>query len=805
MDGTQDDATFLAQRGPMAERIRTHDWRAHPLGDPAGWPPALRHALGMVLDSAFPTVVGWGEDLFTFFNEAYRAELGARADAALGRPLREVWRETWDEVAPQARRVLDGASIFREEVPATIERHGHPERAWFTFSFSPLRDDAGAVRGVVCTVIEVTARVQALARHQDAEQHLALALEASGTVGTWSYDLDTFEGRLDERLKRLFKVDGDLERSSAALARMVQAIAPEDRQRVLDAVQATTAAGAPYDIDYRIPQDDGGAVWVNARGKVFTDPLGRRRFAGIVADIGARKAAERAVLDSEARFRLIAEMIPQMVWSTDADGVNDYVNGRWQEFTGIPAAELLGDGWQRAIHPDDLPGVLRAWRAALGGAGMYELEHRLLHCSGAYRWVLNRGLPVNGADGRARRWMGTLTDIHDQKTGEEALRDEARRKDEFLAMLAHELRNPLAPISSAAQLLALAGADARRVRHASEVITRQVAHMTELVDDLLDVSRVTRGLVELARERIGLDGVVAAAVEQARPLIEARRHALRLHLGDGGALVDGDRTRLVQVLSNLLNNAAKYSPPGGSIDLSTSVADGQVRIDVRDDGIGIGAGMLPHVFDLFTQAERTPDRAQGGLGLGLALVRSLVQLHGGRVEAHSAGSGRGSTFSVALPLAGDAPAPPHASAAAAPVAEEAAAPALAALQGRGRRILVVDDNLDAAASLAGILAALGHAPATAAGSREALALAAAMAPPPEVFILDIGLPDIDGYELARRLRATAAPDGPPPLYLALSGYGQAHDRALSRSAGFDHHFVKPVDLAALLRVIDGGD
>jgi PAS domain S-box-containing protein len=733
--------------------------------------------------------------------------LGDKAHDALGTPLRQVWHEGWERIAPYAQRVLAGESFFFEDYATTVERHGYPEQAWFTFSYSPLRDDLGAVRGLMCTVFEVTDKVLALARHKEAEERLALSLEASGNIGTWSYCLEDGTTYVDERFARLFQVDAALARKGTELERFTDMIAPADRPRVLEAIATAIRDDSLYDVEYRIPQRGGHTVWVNARGKVFTDAAtGRRRFAGIAVDISQRKAAEaareeseRAMLDSEAKFRLIANVIPQMVWSTDAAGVNDYVNERWQEFTGIPTRRLTGDGWQQPVHPDDLPSLLRAWDASVSTGATYEVEHRLLHRSGEYRWVLNRGLPFLDDAGRVRRWMGTLTDIHDQKSGEEELRAAARRKDEFLAMLAHELRNPLAPINNAAQLLALAGADPRRVRQSSEVIIRQVGHMTDLVDDLLDVSRVTRGLVELQRERLDLRAVVASAVEQARPLIEARRQILHTHMDDRGAWVDGDRTRLVQILSNLLNNAAKYTPQGGAIWLAVDIDAGQVRVSVRDNGIGIAAGMLPHVFDLFTQAERTPDRAQGGLGLGLALVRSLAQLHGGRVEARSGGTGQGSSFIVTLPLAassgtgsaaqardGGVPAPDVAGAAAA---------------GR-RRILVVDDNVDAAQSLADILCSLGHAAATATASHDALAQAGRAWP--QVFILDIGLPDIDGYELVRRLRAMAPPDDAARAstrYIALTGYGQAHDRVLSRSAGFDHHFVKPVDLGALLEVI----
>jgi PAS domain S-box-containing protein len=527
----------------------------------------------------------------------------------------------------------------------------------------------------------------------------------------------------------------------------------------------------------------------------------RNEIVGAVGanmDISAQVAAERAMKDSEARFRSIANLIPQMVWSAGAGGTNDYLNTRWREFTGLPEQELLGNGWFKVIHPDDMPELSAAWDRSLAAGSPYEVEHRLLHHSGQYRWVLNRALPVTGEHGTIVRWMGALTDIHDKKRGEEELKAAARRKDEFLAMLAHELRNPLAPISSAAQLLVHAAADEQRVRQSSEIIVRQVRHLTGLVDDLLDVSRVTRGLVELQRERVDLKSVLASALEQARPLVEARRHHLEVAIDAAPAWVDGDRIRLVQVLANLLNNAAKYTPQGGAIALSLEVAGGMASIAVRDNGIGIGPDLLPQVFELFTQAERTPDRAQGGLGLGLALVKSLVGLHGGSVEAESDGPGLGSTFRVALPLAQVVQVARTASGSG---AGPAAPAALAVAEQVAANVMIVDDNADAAQSLAEILRALGHRVAVAHEPRHALALAEQDWP--EVFILDIGLPDIDGYALARRLRAMAEerPGERAALYLALTGYGQAHDKVLSRAAGFDRHFVKPVDLEALLAAL----
>lgn len=372
-----------------------------------------------------------------------------------------------------------------------------------------------------------------------------------------------------------------------------------------------------------------------------------------------------------------------------------------------------------------------------------------------------------------------------RREAEARLREADRRKDEFLAMLAHELRNPLAPIGMAAKFLRLGQATPERVKQTCEIIDRQIAHMASLLDDLLDVSRVTRGHVTLAQELQDMRTIVRDAVEQARPLVEARRHHLSLAMPAQPAQVVGDGTRLVQIITNLLNNATKYTPPGGVIALELTQNDSMVQVVVRDDGIGIDAALLPHVFDLFVQGERSSDRAQGGLGVGLALVKSLVERHGGSISAASAGQGAGSEFTVRLPRA------------------HGVAPALASprqcetAEIRGLDILIVDDNADAADTLSMYLGTVGHRLRVAYEGHAALALAAEAAP--DVLLLDIGLPDIDGYELAQRLRAL--PQTAHATLIALTGYGQHSDRERSIAAGFDHHFTKPVDVAALLRLL----
>jgi len=357
------------------------------------------------------------------------------------------------------------------------------------------------------------------------------------------------------------------------------------------------------------------------------------------------------------------------------------------------------------------------------------------------------------------------------------LQTEHQRKDEFLAMLAHELRNPLAPISSAAQLLRILYAHEPRIKEASEVIGRQVRHMTHLVDDLLDVSRVTRGLVTIEKTTVELGAVLREAVEQIQPVIKARHHTLTLDLAPQPLPVSGGRTRLIQVAANLLNNAAKYTPEGGTLHVSLQRQGESVVLQVRDNGIGIAPDLLPVVFDLFTQGQRTPDRAQGGLGLGLALVKKVVELHAGTVEAHSAGAGQGSTFIIRLPLLADAS------------TELAAVPnAAAPARVQARRILVVDDNIDAARTLAMVLEAAGHR-VTVEHSAQG-ALAQAERGQFDVILLDIGLPDMSGHVLAGALKQL--PCCGSAALVAVSGYGQEQDRRMSLEAGFAAHLVKPV-------------
>jgi signal transduction histidine kinase len=503
-------------------------------------------------------------------------------------------------------------------------------------------------------------------------------------------------------------------------------------------------------------------------------------------DVTEQVRSQAAMRDSEARYRALTNATADVVYRMSPD---------WSQLRQLDGRGLLKDTstasryWLDDYVPaDEQARVHQAIAEAIRARSTFELEHRVRRLDGSVGWTYSRAVPMLDARGEIEEWIGAASDITERKLAEEKLRESDRRKDEFLAMLAHELRNPLAPVGAAAALLQRGRLDEGLVRKTSEIIGRQVAHMTALIDDLLDVSRVTRGQVELDEAALDMRAIVADAVEQVMPLVHARHQQLDVDVPAQPMPVLGDAKRLVQVLANLLNNAAKYTQEGGRLRLAAGVRDDAVVVDVVDNGIGMAPELAARAFDLFAQAERTSDRASGGLGLGLALVRSLVELHGGTVMCESAGPGRGSRFTVSLPRL-------HAPAAPAAPQDDARA---AAGQG-GLSILVVDDNVDAAETLAMLLEASGHRVSTAHDPFDALERARAEAP--QACLLDIGLPGMDGYELARRLRAQ--PETRHALLVAITGYGQDSDRRLAMEAGFDRHLVKPIDLDALQGALAG--
>ncbi|OEZ63870.1 MULTISPECIES: PAS domain-containing protein [unclassified Duganella] len=441
------------------------------------------------------------------------------------------------------------------------------------------------------------------------------------------------------------------------------------------------------------------------------------------------------------------------------------------------------------VNIEDRTSFNAAIETAIANRSSFDvLTRRTRPDNGELIWVQTKGHVLTDDYGKPNYLRGILVDVTEQIERQAKLEEQAKRKDEFLAMLAHELRNPMAPIATAAQLLRMPDVDAKRVKMCATVIARQVSHMTSLIDDLLDVSRVTRGLIDLERESVDIKEIVQGSIEQARTLIDARGHGLVCRMEAGPTYVTGDRVRLTQVLVNLLNNAAKYTAHGGEIILDVAVDQQHVQVTVSDNGIGIDAALLPHVFELFTQAARTSDRAQGGLGLGLALVENLVKMHGGKVAAHSAGIDQGSQFVVTLPRTND-------------ICQISSHDGNVASVSQSRRlkILIVDDNEDAADTLGAILECEGHAVTIA--NTPSLAISLAQAEPFDAIVLDIGLPDMDGYVLARHLRAM--PQTESILLVALTGYGQANDKIQAKDAGFDCHLVKPVNIADLNAALEG--
>ena len=531
------------------------------------------------------------------------------------------------------------------------------------------------------------------------------------------------------------------------------------------------------------------------------DRLGEvRGWIAVVTDVTARHRHQEEIRESERHFRELADAMPQIVFTARPDGTTDYFNRRWYELTGLPDGDTRDEVWSEALHPDDRERCLETWYAAVRSGTPYQIEYRFkFQPFDGYRWHLARALPARDAHGRITRWYGTCTDIHETKLAQDSLREADRRKDEFLAMLAHELRNPLAPIRNAVRVLNRLGPMDQTLVQMRDVIDRQADQLTRLVDDLLDVSRITQGKVTLRKERLELLTIVARAVEMIRPVIDGRRHHLAVTLPPEPVRVDGDLARLAQVLANLLSNAAKYTPDGGRIWLDAEVRGTTVVLRVRDDGQGISAENLDKVFDLFVQLDRAPDRADGGLGIGLTLVRKLVEMHGGRISVSSEGPGRGSEFVVELPTleheASDADGASRAAWLSSLPEHQTTTGADTGVE--PLRVLVVDDNVDAAETIGMLLELDGHCVQMAHDGHRAIATAAAFAA--HVILLDIGLPGLDGYKVAQALRAR--PDMQTTVLIALTGYGMDEDRQRARAAGFDHHLTKPVDPVLLSKLI----
>ena len=791
--------------------LRTIDWANTPIGPMEGWPQSLRSYVDLILGLPTPAIVFWGPDQTQIYNDGYAVIMGPRHPRYFGATYRECWPETYPVLIGLMRQVLDeGKTItITPEQPIMLTRHGFEEEAYFSFTFSPLRDEAGRIAGIYQPVVEMTDAVLRARRAETLRQLTtprgSLELTVAPLAGN---PADApFVGvylRSPGEL-RLAAVTGatTLEACDARLApvldRLTEALATNRSLAV-----TLDGAGDPLREVYLVPlrrsAEDAplGVIAFGASARLRLDASYREFFEAATREIATNLVAQRAEQAQREAKELQARRMAALFEHAPVgiallrgkEHVFEVANPLYREL--LPKHDVL----HRSIR-EALP--------ELDGQGIFELLDDVFESNEPY---LGRSIrlvidgpdgaaherffdfayqPLPGEDGRPESIVVVVFEVTDLSKARRDAEAASRVKDEFFAILGHELRNPLAPITTALQLMKLRGDDA--LARERTIIERQVEHMTRLLDDLLDVSRITRGKVALERAPVELMTVVATAIELASPLLEQRQHHLVVDVPASGLVVDGDAVRLAQVVSNLVANAAKYTEPGGRIRIAAVKTGTRVALTVEDSGIGIAPEMLPRVFEAFAQAEQSLERSHGGLGLGLTIVDNLVKLHGGVVTARSGGHGKGSTFVVELPLSSASPSVPPVPAA----AHSEPAPLSGAL-----RVLVVDDNVDAAELLAEAVGQYGYHTLIAHDGAAALRMVEAFAP--DIALLDIGLPVMDGYELAGRLRS--GPRGERMKLVAITGYGQESDRRRTAAAGFDAHLVKPVQLNAIVTLLD---
>jgi PAS domain S-box-containing protein len=619
---------------------------------------------------------------------------------------------------------------------------------------------------------------------RDARSRLDATL-AAGSIGTWTWNIVNDRVYADANLRRLFSLSAE-GAADCGIEHYLRAIHPADRDRVAAGIKQAVDQNADYQAEFRVVQSDGQIRWADSRGKVERDDTGRAiLFPGLIMDVTERRRAEDNLRKSEEFSRSIVESTSDCLKVLDLEGKLLTVNPNGCRLMEIDDLSLwLNQSWLN-FWPAGSRGLAHsAFEAARGGATA-AFQGACPTAKGMEKWWDVAVSPIFNAEGKTERILAISRDITAAKRTEALLTAQTlelkkadQRKDDFLAMLAHELRNPLAAIANAAVLMTMSDDDAE-VGRCKDTIHRQTKHLSRLIDDLLDVSRIHLGKVDVRCDLIDVTPILDSALQTVGPLAAERKHTVDVQLDRGNLWVNADPTRLEQIVVNLLNNAAKYTENGGHIWLSAGHEGSVIAIRVKDSGVGIPPEKLPEMFELFAQADRSSARSEGGLGIGLTVVKRLVELHGGTIRADSAGPGKGSEFVVRLPAAKRPAAKQQSKGPAATVGTT--------------RILVVDDNPDTARSMTRLLRLMGHEVTTAHDGPEAIE--AAQAHRPEVILLDIGLPGMDGYEVIKRLRQEAW--GQDATIIAVSGYGQEEDRRRTRAVGFDHHLVKPIDFDAL--------
>lgn len=783
-----------------------------------------------------PRFIAWGPEKTVLYNDGYADLCGDKHPWAMGQPFDRIWADILQDVGPIMARAYAGEVVHMEDIRFTMfDRHGYAEETHFSFTYIPVHgtdpasgESTDTVVGMFCTCAETTARIltermlafqlhlgdrlralddpeaiKALSAAMLSEQ-LQVAQIGYAEVDAQGRHAAVTSGHDDGRLLPLEGRRNPLGQLPLLFDEMLQG-----RNVVLPDVAAAAHRILPEAVEECRRLGLRSLVMVPL---VKHDTLGAYLFIAhsesrhwlpheveLAHDVAERTwaAVERASAGqqlAQTRERLAATLEAANIATWDYDIARDVLvpDHNMAMLFGVPNEETETgaplESFVLGAHPDDQDQVRASFRAACATGSDWHAEYRLVQLDGSHRWLIARARIERDASGRGSRMLGVLVDITDRKQAEQALQEADRRKDDFLATLAHELRNPLAPIRSAARISSDPAATIQQLRWSHEVIERQVRTMALLLDDLLDVSRITRGILEVRRQLIGLHTIVDSAVETARPLLEARRHTLALDLGDVPVRVLADPLRMAQALSNLLTNAAKYTDPGGHILLMARLDGSQLELRVRDNGIGLTPTALQRVFAMFSQVESALDRSEGGLGIGLALVKGLVELHGGSVSAASAGPGLGSEFVLRIPNAVRlepelAPLPP-------------AAPEIP--HATGRRVALADDNEDGAETLAALLELDGHEVRIANDGVGALNLVRSYRP--EIAFLDIGMPGLNGYEVARQLRESPI-EGAPLVLVALTGWGGADDRKRAMEAGFNHHLTKPVDPDAITEIL----
>jgi PAS domain S-box-containing protein len=691
--------------------------------------------------------------------------------------IRRNWPGHELEVAARSGRFEDEGWRLRKD----------GSRFWARVVITPMRDVAGGLIGFSKITADLSDRRANEERLRQSEERLRLLVEnvtdyaifmldPSGKVISWNAGAERFKGyKADEIIGKHFSVFYPREALDAAWP--------------AQELERATELGRFEDEGWRI-RKDGTRFWANVVITALRDRKGvLHGFSKITRDLTERREAQEELRRSEERFRLMLEGIEDYaIIMLDPKGCVTSWNAGAQRINGYTADEIIGHSIERFYSAEDVA----AGRPAdeLRNAALHRRVEDLgwrVRKDGTRYWADVIVTALHDSDGRLRGFAKVTRDLSDRKRME-TLEEQGRHLTEFLAMLAHELRNPLAPIRNALGIVAMNKELPPQVAWSHEVIERQVGHLTRLVDDLLDVSRITRGKLRMRNEPMDINAAVQRAIESSRPLVDARKHRLEIRLGQEPLLVHGDLTRLTQVVLNVVNNAAKYTPEGGVIEIVSGVVEDDVEVRVRDNGVGIPPALLEQVFDLFAQGERTIDRSEGGLGIGLTLARRIVDLHGGTITAKSEGPGRGAEFVLRMPRLNLE-------------LEQASGHADAGLAAstQKRRVLVVDDNVDAADSMAMLLRMVGHEVDIEHEGNAALARATQGIH--DILLLDIGLPGMNGYDIARHLRAR--PEGQNMRIYALTGYGQEEDRRRALASGFDGHLVKPVMPAELLALIDG--